>query len=370
MNNKLKEIVKNIYQSYSPLNKPETQLLYGNNKNNFKKLVEEKIKTLNESEQKRIKNELFGFGPLTPLMEEKDIFDILIQGPQSIFYEDSKGMKKLEDCFLTDRSFKNFCERIMKESQLLINKKEPFANGKIRDFRIHMIIPPITGETTITLRKHGTHIHSLEKLTEQGFLNQIQKLWFQKLLENYFNFLIIGPTGSGKTTFLNSLIQEISKDQRLIIIEDTDEIQIQNPLSSKLLSREFCPSSLNPVTMSDLVKQSLRMRPDRIVVGEVRGSEAKDLLQALATGHRGSIGTLHAQSAKQALLRLEMLIQMGAPQWSLHSIRQLIQMSLDYLIVLKDNRLEKGIREIFKITSQEKFGLLLQKVNSSPPNII
>ncbi len=194
-------------------------------------------------------------------------------------------------------------------------------------------------------------------------MTRTQQLWFKKLLEDQFNFLIIGPTGSGKTTFLNSLIHEISQDQRLIIIEDTDEIQIQNPLSSKLLARELCPSSLTPVTMSDLVKQSLRMRPDRLVVGEVRSSEAKDLLQALATGHRGSMGTLHAQSAKQALLRLEMLIQMGAPQWSLHSIRQLIQMSLDYLIVLKDNRLQKGIMEVCKITSHEKFGLLLQKVD-------
>ena len=364
MNNKLKEIVEDIYQSHSPLNKSETQLLYGSNENDFKKLVEKKIKTLNQREQTRIKNELFGFGPLTPLMENGDIFDILVQGSQFVFYENSKGMKKLEDCFLTDQSFKNFCERMMKKSQLLINKKDPFANGKIENFRIHMIMPPITSQITITLRKQGTRIRSLDELTTQSFISQAQKLWFVKLLEDQYNFLVIGPTGSGKTTFLNSLINELQENQRLVIIEDTDEIQVQNPLSSKLLSRELCPGSLSPVNMSDLVKQSLRMRPDRLVVGEVRGHEAKDLLQALATGHRGSMGTLHAQSAKQALLRLEMLIQMGAPQWNLHSIRQLIQMSLDYLIVLKDNRLQKGIKEICKITSHEKFGLLLQKVNT------
>ncbi len=366
MNNKLRDIVQDIYQSYSPLNKPEAQLLYGHNGNDFKKLVEEKTDSLNEEGKKRIKHELFGFGPLTSLMENEDIFDIMVQGPRSIFYEGPKGMEKLEDFFLTDHSFKNFCDRIMKESQILINKKDPFANGKIRDFRIHMIMPPITRQITITLRKHGSRIFPLNKLTTEGFMNQAQQLWFKKLLEDQCNFLVVGPTGSGKTTFLNSLIHEIPEDQRLIIIEDTDEIQVHNPLASKLLSRELCPDSLTPVNMSDLVKQSLRMRPDRLVVGEVRGPEAKDLLQALATGHRGSMGTLHAQSARQALLRLEMLVQMGAPQWSLHSIRQLIQMSLDYLIVLSDNRLQKGIREISKITSQEKFGLLLQKVD---PNV-
>ena len=363
MNNKLKEVVKDIYQSYSPLNKSEAQLLYGNNGNDFKKLVEEKTKPLNKEEQIRVKNELFGFGPLAPLMEDEGIFDIMVQGSQSIFYENPKGMERLEDCFLTDHSFKNFCERVMKESQLLINKKDPFANGKIGDFRIHMIMPPITSQITITLRKHGTQIRPLDRLKKEAFMDHAQHLWFKKLLEDQCNFLVIGPTGSGKTTFLNSLIHEIHKDQRLIIIEDTDEIQVQNPLTSKLLARELCPGSLTPVSMSDLVKQSLRMRPDRLVIGEVRGSEAKDLLQALATGHRGSMGTLHAQSAKQALLRLEMLIQMGSPQWSLHSIRQLILMSLDYLIVLKDNRLQKGIKEICKITSQEKFGLLLQKID-------
>ena len=363
MNNKLQKIVTDIYQSYSPLNKTESQLFYGDGEDEFKKLVNHKTEDLSKQEKERVKNELFGFGPLTSLMEREDVFDILVQGFQFIFYEDSRGLKKLEDGFLTLQSFKNFCERIMKESQTLIDKKKPFSNGKIGSFRIHIIIPPITSQVTITLRKHRSGIFCLDELTRQGFMSQAQESWFGKLLEEQHNFLIAGPTGSGKTTFLNSLIHQVREDERVIVIEDTDEIQIQNPLSSKLLSRELCPENLNRVNMSDLVKQSLRMRPDRIVVGEVRGPEAKDLLQALATGHRGSMGSLHAQSARQALLRLEMLIQMGAPQWSLHSIRQLIQMSLDYLIVLKGDRLKKGISEVFKISSHEKFGLLLQGVN-------
>ena len=367
MNHKLKNIISDIYQSYSPLNKPENQLLYRKGEDDFKKLVEEKTKSLNEEEKIRVKEELFGYGPLCPVMEKKDIFDIMIQGPQSIFYEDKTGMQKLDDCFFTDHSFKNFCERISKKSQLLINKKDPFANGRLGDFRVHIIVPPIANQTTITLRKHRTQVRPFDQLEREGFISSAQRLWFNELLNDQLNFLVIGPTGSGKTTFLNSLIHEIPSNQRLVIMEDTDEIQVENPLASKLLSRELCPSSLTPVDLSDLVKQSLRMRPDRLVVGEVRGPEAKDLLQALTTGHSGSMGTLHAQSAKQALLRLEMLVQMGAPQWSLHSIRQLIQMSLDYLIVLKKDRLNKGIKEICKIGSHEKFGLLLQPIHPGAP---
>lgn len=193
-------------------------------------------------------------------------------------------------------------------------------------------------------------------------MNQQQATCVEEILTSRKNFLIIGPTGSGKTSFLNTLINEVPSQQRLVVIEDTDEIRSHHPLVCKLLSRELCPVTLTPYYMEDLLKQALRMRPDRIIIGEVRGKEAKDLLQALATGHSGSLGTLHAESAQQALLRLEMLIQMGAPQWSLQSIRQLIQMSLDYLIVLKEDRQNKGIKEICKIGSLESFGLLLERL--------
>lgn len=364
MNQNLKDIIKSIFQDYSPLRDLDQQLLARDHSQGFKKLVQQKISHLTPIEQKRIESELFAWGPLTPLINQESIFDIIIQGPNTIYYEDHQGMRKHPDCFLSEISFNNFTERLMKSAQLLINQKDPFGNGKVDSFRVHMIRPPITQQTTLTLRRHRQKSFSLQDLTQQNFLNNESLEILKQIITTRKNFLIVGPTGSGKTTFLNSIIDSISNDQRLIIIEDTDEIKSTQPLACKLLSRETCPNSLNEVSMEDLVKQALRMRPDRIIVGEVRGQEAKDLLQALATGHSGSLGTLHAQSAKQALLRLEMLIQMGAPQWSLNSIRQLIQMSLGYLVVLNEGRYQKSIKEICRIGSHEKFGLLLEEVYS------
>lgn len=362
MNHELRHIVQSIYAEYAPLNNIDKQLISRYSEDGFRKLVEQKCDGLIEADRQRVLAEFFGWGPLTDLLALPTIFDIMIQGTDGIFYETPTGVHKHSDGFLSDRSFQNFIDRLMKDSGLLINQKDPFGNGSVAGFRIHLIGPPISKKICVTMRRHRDCTLPLDELVASKFLSNEQMNFLENLLADHSNFLIVGPTGSGKTTFLNSLIAHLPATQRIVIIEDTDEITVTNPLACKLLAREVCPQTLNKVTMEDLVKQSLRMRPDRLVIGEVRGQEAKDLLQALATGHSGSMGTLHAQSAKQALLRLEMLIQMGSPHWSLNSIRQLIQLSLHYLIVLKENRQDKGIKEIHRITSHESFGLLLEKV--------
>ena len=356
----LKEKIDQLYIDYQPLRQLQNQLIAKNSKENFQTLVDEKTRDLEEETRARIFSELFGWGPIEKLKERKDIFDIIIQGPNKIFFETPQGLQNHHDCFLSERSFKNFVDRITAEAGILVDQKEPFGNGKVGPYRVHIIIPPAANEVTITLRQHNSKVFSFTDLLEQGFLSSTTMKLFEKNLHERKNFLIVGPTGSGKTTLLNSFLYHCKSDQRIVIIEDTDELKSIHPKASKLLSRELCPPSLNPYNMGDLVKQALRMRPDRLVIGEVRGGEAKDLLMALATGHSGSLGTLHADSAHQAILRLEMLIQMGAPQWSLHSIRQLIQMSLDYIVVLKENRLDKGVKEICKLGSLESFGLLLE----------
>jgi len=360
MSLELKKFVEDLYKSYAPLAQSDLQLIGRNKEDNFRKLSLEKCQKLSPDDAKRVEDELFGWGPLAKIIHNKTVFDILIQGPHHIFFEDSSGLHRHNDCFLSQSSFRNFSEFLMDKANIVVNQRDPFGNGQIESFRVHIVRPPISEKITITLRKQRQQALCRQSLLKNHFLNESQNEIIEEILEERKNFLVVGPTGSGKTTFLNSLIADIPPDQRLIVIEDTDEIQVTNPLCSKLLSREICPESLKTVDMGQLVKQSLRMRPDRLVIGEVRGPEAKDLLQALATGHSGSMGTLHAQSAQQALLRLEMLVQMGAPQWSLHSIRQLIQLSLSYLIVLREDRQRKGIKEIKKITSHESFGLLVE----------
>ncbi len=358
----LSTLIENIYNEYTPLSELDRQLIQRNSDDQFKKLVNEKCLNLSEMEKQRVNNELFSWGPLQELLERDDLFEIIIQGSEKIYFEDSQGMKENCDSFLSPRSFNQFLNRLIKVSGILINQNEPFASGSFKNFRLHMVIPPIVEKPIITLRKKRTLTLNWQDLTVSNFMSPHQAELIDQMIADRANILIVGPTGSGKTTFLNSVIARVSPLERIVCIEDTDEISQDHPMVCKLLSREVCPDTLKVINLTELLKQSLRMRPDRIVVGEVRGGEAKDLLQALATGHSGSMGTLHAESAHQALLRLEMLIQMGAPQWSLHSIRQLIQMSLKYIVVLKANRLEKGIKEIYRIGSVESFGVLLEEI--------
>ena len=205
-------------------------------------------------------------------------------------------------------------------------------------FRAHVVAPPISPVEIVTLRCHLQEVVRLKQYKENNIINDQQMEWLEKLIHERKNLLLIGSTGSGKTTLLNSLIQAIGNKHRLVILEDTPEIVPANSLSTKLLTRDKVHNSNQEISLQELVRQSLRMRPDRLVLGEVRGAEAKDLLMALATGHPGSLGTIHAETAPQALYRLEMLIQMGAPQWSVTAIRQLIQMSLSHLVVIKKTR--------------------------------
>jgi pilus assembly protein CpaF len=361
----LQQYVEQIFALYTPLSQLQNQWGMQQEQGDFRQLVEDNTKELPSSIAERLHNEFFAWGPLESLREREDIFDVIVQGPEHIFFETGEGLFRHKDQFLSERSFKNFVERLTQEAKLLVDQKEPFANGKVGAFRVHLIIPPASQQTTITLRRHRQQVFSLQQLKASGFLSTQQMDFLQGRIAAHDNLLIVGPTGSGKTTFLNAILKDTTTQQRIVIIEDTDELQPCHPLHGKLLSRELCPTSLNRYDMGDLVKQALRMRPDRLVIGEVRGPEAKDLLQALATGHRGSLGTLHAESAQQALIRLEMLVQMGAPQWSLESIRRLILMSLDYLIVLSADRQQKGIKEIARIRSLESFGLLLEPIETS-----
>lgn len=360
MNIELKEITHSIFQEYDPMSQPGRRLVGNHHEDGLNRLIDEKTQHLQKNEITRIRDEIFGWGPITPLLENDSLFDIIIQGPDAIYVEDHNGMSLWPDAFYSPISFRNFVEKISRECKVLINQKDPFANGKLTNFRVHIVGPPIAKDFHLTLRRHKKSIMTFETLENQGFISARQRELIQRMIDENHNFLVIGPTGSGKTTLLNTIISEIPNDQRTVVIEDTDEILVSNPLHAKMQSREICPETLNPIFLEDLVKQALRMRPDRIVVGEVRGKEAKDLMQALATGHSGSMGTLHADNPLQALLRLEMLIQMGAPQWQVEAIRRLIQLSLQTIITLKSDRLNKGVESISKIVSLEKFGFLIE----------
>lgn len=314
--------------------------------------------------QSRLEAEYFGLGPLVELVDDEAINEIVINGPKDIFYEKNMSWHQHQEYFLTNLTYYQFIQRLCHESGSNLSKKHPFLCTKWRDFRVHISEASISGQHSMSLRRHPKEHWSFRKLLDLDWCGDYDLELLQDAIEQKQNILVIGATGSGKTSLMNALLDYISFEDRCVILEDTDELFCPNPLSIKLLTRqEEQENKLDPVNLEELVKQSLRMRPDRLVLGEVRGSEAKDLLMALATGHKGSIASLHADSAQEALLRLEMLIQLGAPNWSIEAIRRLIYLSIDKIVVVKK---KKGIRKLdslWKIHSLEKFGLTLHQEN-------
>ena len=213
----------------------------------------------------------------------------------------------------------------------------------------------------LSIRMQPQNSWTLAKLLQNYFITPAQNKIVEAILDKKNNFLVIGITGSGKISFMQALINKINTE-RLVIIEDTQELQLPGTLSVSLLTRQDPAQTVADILMDDLIKRALRLRPDRLIVGEIRGKEATALLQALATGHDGSFGSLHARSAPEALLRLEMLIQMGAPQWHLNSIRKLIAMTVQYIFVVEKCQGGRKLKAIYEICSLEECGLTLTEV--------
>ena len=308
-----------------------------------------------EKNKKRIQSEFSGFGPLDPLLSQSDINEIIINGKNHIFYEKYGKIRPLEDRFLSQVTFHNIVEKIGTQTHITVNLKKPFAEGKWGPFRILILRPPIVkGDFHLCLRRQTQSFWTFEKLEKQNWAPQPAIQMIRQLIQDQLNFLIVGATSSGKTSVLNSCLQDTKAYDRIISIEDTDEIILPNAVSTKLLTQNDPESSKTLITQQDLVRQSLRLRPDRIVMGEVRGGEAKDLLLALATGHRGSIGTLHGNDHKQALWKLETLAHMGAPQWNSSTIQKLIFSSLQALIVLEKREGIRLLKGIYKIAALEQ----------------
>lgn len=334
--------------------------------NNFKEwdpnTIEALIAKENPHHKKRLREEFFCAGPLEPLLSDESVTEILLNNPTEIWFERAGRLYKHEDQFLTETTYRNFFSRIFQDIQNETTLNAPAINGEWRGHRVHITAPPLSRNLALSLRKHALTPWTINELFAKGWCDEASRLNLVNLFSQRRNILIVGSTGSGKTSVLGALLQLAETRERIVILEDTRELRLPNTVSTQLLTREDSKGLLTTITLQDLVRHSLRMRPDRLVLGEVRGNEAKDLLLALATGHEGSLGTLHAATAQEAIIRLEMLIQLGAPQWSLQAIRKLIQLSLHYIIVVARSREGKRYLEgIYKIVSAEDFGITLEK---------
>lgn len=326
------------------------------------KIILEKSKSLSLNTQNRVYAEFSDLGPLQPVFSDDSVIEILICSRESIWIETLTSFYELDDGFLSELTFNNFVERMCAEAHILTNLERPCADGVWRGFRVHIVTPPVAPYPIITLRRVRPRALTLRDLRLQSWCTSVDEERLEHIVQKKSNLLVVGTTGSGKTTVLNSLLS-LAKGDRCIFIEDTSELIPPNSLSVKLLTRSDAHGILPEITQSELVKQSLRMRPDRIIMGEVRGAEAKDLLLALSTGHRGSMSTIHAASPREALIRLEMLVQMGAPHWSLHTIRNLIQWTIDFVVVVRKESTRWDLEGIYKISSQEQFGFIIEKTN-------
>lgn len=314
--------------------------------------------------QKRIHQEIHSWGPLCDLINDESITEIVVNGLNSIWLEKEGRLTRHPDHFFSQVSFRNCLDRLCHTANIHITREQPCADGKFMNFRLSLIGEDLThSDVHFTLRRHPKNPWTFQRLKEQNWCTEPSLKFLNQMFLARKNFLVVGATGSGKTSVLNSFLNLTPQNERIIVIEDTPEIAIPNEASMRLVTREDPQNVMPTIDQMQLVKRTLRLRPDRIVMGEVRGAEAKDFLMALATGHSGSFGTLHAQDASQALLRLEMLIQMGAPQWGLQAIRRLIQLSLDYVIVAeKDENGNRRLKGIYRLCSLEEHGFLLESV--------
>ncbi|MEY4617212.1 MAG: hypothetical protein RJB66_2172 [Pseudomonadota bacterium] len=331
----------------------------------LEKVIFDQIALAPDSLQKRLKEEYFGLGPLKEILENPSVTEIIINCFDSLWIEKDGRLSEFNDSFLSLQTYKLFLQRLYLQIGLEPTLTHPFVDGQWNGHRLH-IIGSYSHESKpvrIAIRKHKLSSWTLAELLKSSWASEPAIALLKTLVLTKKNFLVIGATGSGKTSVLNALMNEIPDNERVIVIEDSEELKLPNRSSSQLLTRYDQRQVLPTVSLTDLVRQSLRMRPDRLVIGEVRGGEAKDLLLALATGHEGSASTLHASDGRQALIRLEMLIQMGAPQWNLHAIRRLIQMSLEYLIIChKNTNGHRQLEGIYQIVSLEESGLIVERV--------
>ena len=292
-----------------------------------------------------------GFGLLDSIISDDTITEVMINGPENIFIEQNGRLFKLDKQFESQRRLEDVIQRIVGMAGREVNQANPICDTRLPDgSRVNVVLPPIAlCGPTLTIRKFSKTPMTIEKLIEYGSITQEIADKLQLLVKAKFNIFISGGTGSGKTTFLNALSNYIPKDERVITIEDSAELQItgvENLVS--LETRNANASGAGQITIRDLIKSSLRMRPERIVVGEVRGGEALDMLQAMNTGHDGSLSTGHANSTEDMLSRLETMVLQGAAGLPLEAIRQQIASAVDIIIHL--SRLRDKTRKTMEIT--------------------
>ncbi len=358
--------VQYLVDDYSKLSELLSQTLDELFNNNDYKLTtqdQKKIITM-------IADEITGFGPLRELMEDDSISDIMVNGPEKIFIERFGMITLTSRRFINNEQLTDIAKRLMQRANRRIDKGRPLADARLIDgSRINVAISPIALDGTIlSIRKFSNNKRKLEDLVDMGAMSSDMANFLIIAASCRVNVIISGGTGSGKTTLLNALSMYISENERVITLEDAAELNLEQPHVVRMETRLAGLENTGQITMRDLVINSLRMRPDRIIIGECRGEETFEMLQAMNTGHNGSMSTLHANTPRDAVARLESMIMMGPVNMPILTIRRNIASAIN--LIVQVSRMNDGSRKlshISEIMGMEGDNVILQDIFSFKP---
>ena len=317
-------------------------------------LIEEQAVPLSVRDRERlgeeILHEVYGLGPIEPLMRDPDISDILVNTSRQVYIERLGKLEPTPVIFRDDQHLLQIIDRIVSRVGRRIDESSPMVDARLPDgSRVNAIIPPLALDgPLLSIRRFGRSALTVEDLMRLGTLTPDMVAVLRAMVRSRLNILVSGGTGSGKTTLLNCLSSFIPDQERIVTIEDSAELQLQQPHVCRLETRPPNIEGRGEVTQRDLVRNSLRMRPDRIIVGEVRGGESLDMLQAMNTGHDGSISTIHANTPRDSISRLEMMMQMSGFNLPTRAMRQQISSALD--LIVSTARLTDGTRKVTSVS--------------------
>ncbi|MBI5905498.1 MAG: CpaF family protein [Deltaproteobacteria bacterium] len=312
-----------------------------------------------------ILDEIFAYGPITPLLSDPSVSEIMVNGGESIYVERDGKVSLHEGGFLSDDSLRAAIDRMVSRVNRRLDESSPYVDARLPDgSRINAVIPPVslTGPC-LTIRKFRREPYSLEEMVRIGSVTPEASEYFRKAVRERRNIVVSGGTGSGKTTLLSALSRFIPEEERIITIEDAAEIRLQKPHVVRLEARPSNIEGHGAVTIRDLVRNSLRMRPDRIIVGECRGGEALDMLQAMNTGHDGSITTGHANAPRDMLRRLETMVLLSGVEIPIRAIREQIASAIDLIIHtgrIGDGR--RAVTSVAELAGMNESQILLQEI--------
>lgn len=315
-------------------------------------VAQERELTLSEQDLvvKTLVNEILGYGPIQPLLDDPGVSEVMINGPELIYVEKAGRLEKVPVTFRSPEHLKATLEKMLSFTGRRVDDASPMVDSRLPDgSRVNAVIHPISVHgDSITIRKFSKEPLKMSQLAEMGTISEAMAQFLSAAVLGRINIIVSGGTGSGKTTTLNALSAFIPGNERIVTIEDAAELQLQQEHKVTLEARPPNVEGKGEVSIRSLVRNALRMRPDRIIVGEVRGGEALDMLQAMNTGHEGSLTTAHANSPRDCLARLETMVLMAGADLPLPAIRQQISSAID--VVVQQSRMQDGSRRIIQIT--------------------